>query len=112
MADTRPIQDRGDSTDDPGSPREANMPAVGDSGRPDVLRHDPNAPQTAVGVPHPENRRRHRPRVEAGDAGLPELNDYDDEEQDRPAGREDPRDVLPGVVTPDDGQSDTTPVVI
>jgi hypothetical protein len=82
---------------------ESSVPtgAIGDSSDPRTASTDPNGAQTAVGVPHPENRGRALDKIVGRDAlgaVLPELDDYD---ADRAEGE------VPDLMPPDqdDGRS-------
>lgn len=59
----------------------ANTGAIGDASGPEGTRTDLNGAQTAVGVPHPENRLDGQ-SVPAVDLSGFELDDYDDDKQD------------------------------
>lgn len=63
---------------------EKDRGAIGDGGSPSTMQTDPNGAQTAVGVPHPENRLDggKLPALKFPDV---ELDDYDDDNQEEPA---------------------------
>lgn len=63
--------------------------AIGDAADPRALHLDPNGPETAVGVPHPENRPEGQ-KLPAVDLSGFELDDYDDDKQ-----RAEPANTLP-----------------
>jgi len=58
----------------------SNTHAISDSASPDTMDTDINGAQTAVGVPHPENRLNGRSVPALDFLGL-ELDDYDDAQQ-------------------------------
>lgn len=69
--------------------------SISDATVPEELETDPNGAQTAVGVPHPENRLPEDPNFQGRNIQMPELDDYDDD-QNMPDNGTMPYDSDPG----------------